>query len=106
MGFLQTKKQKAQTKTPLLLPTGEQQQVKGIEPNVVAALCSLREKIHPLVPKSTFGSLKTFQEMTKTAKSQNVFYHGHSIRGYSHMAYSPAYQNYGVNCGHCGQHPK
>jgi len=74
-GFLQTKKQKTQKKTSLLLLTGEQQRVKDIEPNVVAAVCSLREKILPLVPKSTFGSLKKFQEMTETAtSSQNVCY--------------------------------
>ena len=73
MGFLQTKKQKAEKKTPLLLPTGEQQRVKDIEPIVVAALCSLRENIPPLIPKSTFGSLKTFQEMLGTAaSSQNM----------------------------------
>ena len=41
----------------------------------------------PLVPKSTFHSLKTFQEIPETATlSQNVCYHGHPIRGYSHMA--------------------
>jgi hypothetical protein len=40
-----------------------------------------------LVPKSTFRSLKTFQEIPETATlSQNVCYHGHPIRGYSHMA--------------------
>jgi hypothetical protein len=49
--------------------------VKDTEPSVVAALCSLREKILPSVPKSTFGSLKTFQEMPETAtSSQNVCY--------------------------------
>ena len=77
--------------------------MKDIEPNAVAALHNLREKIHPLVPKSTFGSLKTFQEMPKTAtSSQNVRYHGRPSRGYLRMAYGPVYQNYGINCGRHG----
>jgi len=98
MTHIRIKKQKAEKKMPLLLPTGEQQQVKDIEPNVVETLCNMRKKIHPLVPKSTFGSLKTFQEMPETATlSRKVCYHGCLIRGYSHMAYGPAYQNYGLN---------
>jgi hypothetical protein len=79
-----------------------------IEPNVGAALRSLWDKIPPFVPKSIFfGSLKTFQEMPDTASSSRyVGYHERPIRGYSHMACVPSYQNYGVKYGHHGQHPQ
>ena len=86
-GFFPTKKQKAEKEMLLLLPIGKQQRVKNIESNAIVALRCLREKNPPLVPKSTFGSLKTFQEIPETATlSQNVCYHGRPIRGYSHMA--------------------